>query len=78
MTMEPLRPGDRVALLTGLGQIGVSTRYEDFVEVGGATLPRHVVSEYATAILGTTAIQFDEPTVLPTADAALFSMDAPH
>lgn len=67
---------DRVSLITGLGAVGVKTEYSDFVELGGAVLPRHVRSEFVTPLLGTIEIQFSETEDLPQEDAGLFTLDA--
>lgn len=42
---------DSVTNVPGIGALGIVVRYEDFVEIGGALLPRMAVGEYV-AVLG--------------------------
>jgi len=58
----------RVGNIGGLGAIGAVTVYSDFETVAGATLPRHVVTTYATPLLGVAEVKFEQQVAADDVD----------
>ncbi len=51
---------DQLVAIPGLGTVGLTTRWEDFEDVGGAVLPRLSRSEYVTPMLGKGETRFEK------------------
>ena len=50
----------RIQFIPGLGFVGVQTKYGDFREVGGMTLPFKIESQHANPLIGNMVITFNE------------------
>lgn len=66
----------RVEVSPGLGLVGAISRFEQFEEVGGATLPRLIKTEYGSPLLGNVEVRIDRTEVLDVPPDEVFSMTA--
>ena len=59
----------RIHFVPGMGYVGLETRYQDFREVGGITLPFKIESKHSNAMIGKVVVSFDNSeSGLETAD----------
>ena len=67
---------DRLALVPGVGMVGLRVRYRDYRRIRGVRIPFRTTLNFASELIGRIVIQYDEIETGLDLPASTFSLDA--